>query len=134
MLSILSQTFENKFLRHFIGDIFLETFPHAFKRNALEDGIKESLHHNLFRFCLRDAARLEIEERLLFELAYRRAMGTADIVRQDFQTWNGICPSALAQDDIPIRLITICFLRAGSDVDHALPHRTTLAFQGTFEQ
>src|ERR1043165_5597569 len=100
MLSILSPSFLAWFifLRHFIGDIFLETFTHTFKRNALENGVKEALYDNFLRFCLRNTARLQIEERFRFKFANGRAMSTADIIREDFQTGDGISPGAIAQD------------------------------------
>src|SRR3989304_1337223 len=120
-------------LRHFIGNILLETFAYPFKGNALEDGVEETLHNDLLGFGLRDTTRLEIEERLLFQLANCRAMRTADIIRKDLQTRNGICPCPIAQDQIPVRLISVCFLRAGRDVDHALPDGSALTFQRALE-
>src|SRR6266545_2041992 len=132
-LNSFSNFFSIVFLRHFIGDILLETLSHTLKRDALENGIEESLYDNFLCFGLWDPARLQIEEGFRFKFANRRTMRTADIVRENFQTGDGIGSRTFAQYQIPVGLITICFLRARSNIDHALPNGATLAFQGALE-
>ncbi len=83
--------------------------------------------------CLGMPRDQEIKQRLLFELADCGAMRTADIVRQDLQSGDGIGAGALFQHDIAVRLVAIGLICALCDVDHALPYRTAVAFQGTFE-
>src|SRR5687767_15227703 len=121
-------------LCHFIGNILLETFTYTFEWNALKNGVEKAFDNDFLSFGLRDTARLEIEERLLLKLTDCCAVRAADIIRQDFQTRDGICPGTITQDQVPIRLIPVRFLCVGCDVDHALPYRATLAFQSTLEQ
>ena len=40
----------------------------------------------------------------------------------------------LVEDEVAVGLVTIRFLRAGRNIDHALPDRAALAFERTLEQ
>jgi hypothetical protein len=61
-------------------DGLLETGTYTFKWDALHNGIEKSFHNQPLSFLLGNAARLKIEQRLLFEFSDRRTVGAADII------------------------------------------------------
>ena len=115
-------------------DRLLETGTYTFKWDALHNWVEESFHDQPLGFLLGNAARLEIEQRFLFQFTDRRAVRTADIIGQNFQAWNGIGARLRAEDEIPVGLVPVGLLRAGRHVDHALPDRTAAPFERAFEE
>src|SRR5689334_8108621 len=121
-------------LRELLLNGFDQALAHFFKGDALKHRIEEAMHDQLDRFGPRNAARFEIKHLGLIDLTDCCGMGAADIIRLNLKSGDAIGTGFLLQQQVPISLKAIGFLRARINHDHALPDGATVASQRTFEQ
>ena len=81
-----------------------------------------------------DSAALEVEESFGIELAYGGAMGASDIIGIDFELRLGTDSSCGREEQIPIGLVGIGFLCAGTDENAAAEQAVSVAEQNAVKE
>jgi hypothetical protein len=71
------------------------------------------MHQQIARLFLRDAARLQVEDGLLIELANRRPVRATNIVGVNLQLGFGMDCGTLGKNEVLIGLLGVSLLRAG---------------------
>ena len=80
----------------------------------------ESQGQKLHRVFTADAARAQVEDRLVIELADGRTVGTADVVGEDLELRIGVDNRVVGQQQIAVGLVGVGFLCVLIDNDPAV--------------
>src|SRR5260370_17918893 len=80
---------------------------------------REGMHQQIARLFLRDAARLQVEDGLLIELANRRPVRATNIVGVNLQLRFGMDGGVFGKNEIPVCLLGVSLLRVRTN--HHLP-------------
>ena len=102
--------------------------------DALERFADKRLDQQGAGLVLRDAARLEIEQKLLVDLARGRAVAAHHVVGEDLELGLGIELGRLGEQERLGHLLAVGLLRVGRDDDLALEHAARLAVEHGLEQ
>src|SRR5260370_32552088 len=81
------------------------------------------MHQQIARLFLRDAARLQVEDRLLIELANRRPVRATNIVGVNLQLGFGMDGGVLGKNEVPIGLLRVSLLRVRTNDDIPVQNR-----------
>src|SRR5260370_8418496 len=75
------------------------------------------MHQQIARLFLRDAARLQVEDGLLIELANRRPVRATNIVSVNLQLRFGMDGGVFGKNEIPVCLLGVSLLRVRTNDD-----------------
>src|SRR3989442_4208965 len=84
---------------------------------------REGMHQQIARLFLRDAARLQVEDRLLIELANRRPVRATNIVGVNLQLRFGMDGGVFGKNEIPVCLLGVSLLRVRTNDDLPVKNR-----------
>ena len=102
--------------------------------DALERLADKGLDQQRAGLRLRDAARLEIEQKILVDLAGGRAVAADHVVGEDLKLGLGIELGRLGQEQRSGHLLAVGLLRAGRDDDLALEDAARLLVEHALEE
>ena len=92
------------------------------------------MHQQIARMFLRDAARLQVEDRLLIELANRRPVRATNIVGVNLQLRFGMDGGVFGKNEIPVCLLGVSLLRVRTNDDLPIKNRGGCSTENAFIQ
>ena len=92
------------------------------------------MHQQIARLFLRDAARLQVEDGLLIELANRRPVRATNIVGVNLQLRFGMDGGVFGKNEIPVCLLGVSLLRVRTNDDLPIKNRGGCSTQNAFIQ
>ena len=113
---------------------FAQGLAHGLELDAVEHVLEEAAQDQAFRVGLRQAARHRVEELFPVDLADRRAVGAADVVRLDLEAGDRVRVGRRREEEVPVLLVGVRLLGLGLDADHPAPDRGRLVAQRALER
>src|ERR1044072_6678387 len=101
----------------------LEGVPHRLELDAVEDLLVEAAHDEALGLPTRKPARHAVEELVAIDLADRRAVRAAHVVRLDLEARDRVCVRLVGEEQVAVLLVGVRLLRVLGDLDHPAPHR-----------
>src|SRR5579883_1774592 len=95
----------------------LRVSAHGAVLDAVKAFTGKGLQEKTARFCFCDAARLQIEDRILFHLTDGGAVRTLYVVGVDFKLRLGVNLRVIAEQQVPVGLLGVGLLRIFVDDD-----------------
>ena len=100
-----------------------ERLANGLELDAVQDVLEEAAHDQPLRVSAGEAARHRVEELFAVDAADRRAVGAADVVREDLEPGNRNGVRRRRQHEVAVLLVRVRLLRVLLDADHPPPHR-----------
>src|SRR5262245_42550086 len=119
------------------GDPRFERGPqrlaHRCELDPVEHVLEEPAHDQPLRLRASEAARHQVEELFAVDLAERRAVRAADVVRHDLEPGDRVRVRLVGEQQVAVLLVGVRLLRALLDADHPAPDRARVLTERALE-
>src|SRR5262245_46764437 len=102
--------------------------------DPVEDVLEEAAHDQPLGLAAREPSGHQIEELLAVDLPEGRAVGAADVVREDLEPRDRVGMRVGREQQVAVLLVRVRLLRVALDADHPAPDRSGRVSQGALER
>jgi hypothetical protein len=102
-----------------------QRFANDLDRDTIVNLLEKAFHDHVHGFVSMNPAAHAVEDLFFVDSTSRRTVSAFDIVRLNFEAWNGITSSVIAQHQRIASLISVGLLSSRINLDHATPDDTS---------